>query len=193
MKKRVNYDYYYQSPDLFGAAYPELVAFYEGFPLRGTLLDVGCGQGRDALVLAGMGFEVVGIDHSSVGIEQMLAAAKAAKLNLKGTVLDIYQYQAFGQYDFILLDSMFHFAKKEQLKEKEFLLRIMRRMRSEAIISVCIGNTGRKVETLLSILDGEKAFQIIQNEDFDYQFVDKENSHSSITPYKMLSLKKVGV
>ncbi|MEM6345815.1 MAG: methyltransferase domain-containing protein [Bacteroidota bacterium] len=193
MKKRVAYDDYYQSPDLFGAPYPELVAFYEAFPLRGTLLDVGCGQGRDALALAGMGFEVLGIDHSSVGIEQMLAAAKAAQLKLEGAVLDIFQYQAFDKFDFILLDSMFHFAKKDRVKETEFLIRIMRKMKLGAIISVCIGNTGHKVQTLLSIVEGEPNFQLLQNEDFDYQFVDQANSHRSITPYKMLSLKKVGV
>lgn len=193
MKNRVNYDDYYQSPSLFGDPYEALLTFYSGFPLRGTLLDVGCGQGRDALALAGMGFEVTGIDHSTVGIEQMLAEAQKAKLNLKGEILDIYQYQAFDAYDFILLDSMFHFGKKERDKEIEFLVRIMRTMRPDAIISICIADTGHKLKTLQTTIEQEVAFQTIQNEAFDYQFVDQESSHTSITPYKMLSLKKAGV
>lgn len=193
MKKRVNYDDYYQSPGLFGNPYEDLLAFYRGFPLRGTLLDVGCGQGRDALALAGMGFEVTGIDHSAVGVEQMLAEAQRAKLKLKGEVLDIYQYPAFDTYDFILLDSMFHFGKKEREKEVEFLVRIMRTMRPEAIISICIANTGDKFKILETTIEPEIAFQMIQNDAFNYQFIDQESGHTSITPYKMLSLKKVGV
>ncbi|MFK7920688.1 MAG: class I SAM-dependent methyltransferase [Bacteroidia bacterium] len=193
MKKRVNYDDYYQSPALFGNPYEQLLAFYREFPLRGTLLDVGCGQGRDALVLAGMGFEVRGIDHSTVGIEQMLAEAQRAKLSLKGEVLDIYQYQAFDEYDFILLDSMFHFGKKERAKEIEFIVRIMRTMRAGAIISICIANTGDKYKILETTVAQEKSFQTIQNDAFNYQYIDQESSHTSITPYKMLSLKKAGV
>lgn len=47
---KVEYDNYYQTEDLFGAPYPELIAFYASMEKKGRLLDVGCGQGRDAMV-----------------------------------------------------------------------------------------------------------------------------------------------
>lgn len=39
------------------------------------MLDLGCGQGRDALLFARAGHRLLGVDVSSVGIEQMRATA----------------------------------------------------------------------------------------------------------------------
>ena len=63
-----SYDTYYQQENLFGKAYPELLAFFNQFEGKGKVLDLGCGQGRDAIPLARMGFEVRAIDSSQVGI-----------------------------------------------------------------------------------------------------------------------------
>ena len=41
-----DYDEYYQEPEYFGAPYNELVSFFAEYPFRGTVLDLGCGQGR---------------------------------------------------------------------------------------------------------------------------------------------------
>jgi SAM-dependent methyltransferase len=46
----------------------------------GTAMDVGCGEGGDALWLAERGWQVLGIDVSPVAIER--AAARAAELGL---------------------------------------------------------------------------------------------------------------
>ena len=61
---KVEYDEYYQTENLFGAPYPELLTFYSAIKQKGKLLDLGCGQGRDAIALAKIGFEVTGIDYS---------------------------------------------------------------------------------------------------------------------------------
>ncbi|MEZ4951696.1 MAG: methyltransferase domain-containing protein, partial [Saprospiraceae bacterium] len=76
------YDKYYQTEDLFGSPYPELIAFFTKLPSKGNVLDLGCGQGRDAIALARMGYSVTGIDNSSVGIKQMNQIAKNEKLDL---------------------------------------------------------------------------------------------------------------
>ena len=78
----VGYDKYYQTEDLFGEPYRELIEFYSAILKKGKLLDLGCGQGRDAIPLARMGFDVVGMDNSSVGITQLNAVAKKEKLPL---------------------------------------------------------------------------------------------------------------
>ena len=107
---------------MFGNPYPELIKFFTEHSKKGKVLDLGCGQGRDSIPLARHGYDVTGIDNSTVGIEQMNRIAETESLNLKGKVKDIFEFDNFAEYDFILLDSMFHFAKKDQ-KKKLILLK----------------------------------------------------------------------
>jgi len=85
-----SYDKYYKEIKYFGSAYKGMLAFFEKYEDKGTLLDLGCGQGRDSLELAKLEYSVTGIDISSVGIENMLFEAKKLKLNVVGLVEDIY-------------------------------------------------------------------------------------------------------
>lgn len=45
----VAYDKYYQTANLFGEPYLELIEFFSEYPMKGKVLDLGCGQGRDAI------------------------------------------------------------------------------------------------------------------------------------------------
>jgi SAM-dependent methyltransferase len=112
------YDKYYQTKDLFGAPYPELLAFFEQYSKKGKVLDLGCGQGRDAIALARLGYTVTGVDSSKVGVEQMIHTVNNENLRLHGMVGDIYAFDPFNAFDIILLDSMFHFTKKDKEKEE---------------------------------------------------------------------------
>ncbi|MGB5169620.1 MAG: class I SAM-dependent methyltransferase [Acidimicrobiia bacterium] len=71
---------------------------------RGTALDLGCGQGRNALWLAERGFAVTGLDLSPVAIEQ--ARARAAQLGLDATFesVDLLTWEPDGQeWDLVVL------------------------------------------------------------------------------------------
>ena len=116
---KVPYDKYYQTENLFGNPYPELLRFFEENSSLGKVLDLGCGQGRNAIALARLGYNVTGVDHSKVGIEQMDRVSQSEDLKLVGQVKDIYTYENYAEFDFILLDSMFHFTKKDREKESE--------------------------------------------------------------------------
>ena len=100
------YDEYYQKKNYFGNPYPGLVDFFRTYPVKSTIPDLGCGQGRDSLVLARLGYKVTAIDLSSVGIEQLNQVAKEEDLDIRGQVRDIYDFEISEEYDMVLLDSI---------------------------------------------------------------------------------------
>ena len=53
------------------------------------VLDVGCGQGRDAIFIARKGHHVVGVDLSANGIRDLNDAAAQENLPIEGVVADI--------------------------------------------------------------------------------------------------------
>ncbi len=184
------YDKYYRTENLFGAPYPELLDFFKNNPNRGTLLDLGCGQGGDAIPLARMGYAVVGIDMSAVGIKQMNAIAQQDNLPLRGLVADVYTYDNFGSYDFILLDSMFHFAKNDIEKETELIQNILHAAKKQSKIVFCNQDTAKKIEILKQSITKVNACSIVKDIPFEYEFEDKSNAHKSKTTYRMLVVEK---
>lgn len=186
----VTYDKYYQTENLFGNPYPELIEFFSEYPQRGKVLDLGCGQGRNAIPLSRLGFTVIGIDNSQVGIEQMNRIAKTENLNLKGKVADIFEFNNFAEFDFILLDSMFHFEKKDRKKETDFVKNILSKIKYSCLLIICIQDTGKKVEILNQSIDFEKQLDRLVNKKFKYLFEDNQSGHKSETNYRIIVVRK---
>ena len=186
----VNYDRYYQTENLFGEPYPELISLYSGFEKRGRLLDLGCGQGRDALALAKIGYEVTGVDHSRVGIEQLRKVAEKNNLSIIGIIEDIYNYSDFDKYDYVLLDSMFHFRKGEREAELNLISKIINQVGAGAFITFCIQDTGEKVKILLDVLTRHKSVELYDSRSLIYTYVDQASGHSSQTKYEIVTVEK---
>lgn len=110
MGSTVDYDKHYKDdPKACGEPFKEIVGFFKRYERGGAkILDLGCGQGRDALMLAQMGHSVIGVDLSEVGIKQMVAEAKRKKLSVQGIVKDIVSYRSREKFDVIILDSVLH-------------------------------------------------------------------------------------
>lgn len=72
------------------------------------VLDIGCGQGRDALFIARMGHRVVGVDQSPTGIRDLLAEATGEALAITGHVADIRDFEPDGKFDIVLFDRTLH-------------------------------------------------------------------------------------
>ena len=53
------------------------------------------------------------IDNSKVGIDQMISNSEREGLKLTGLVGDVYAFDNYQDFDIVLLDSMFHFEKRE--------------------------------------------------------------------------------
>ncbi len=92
-----------------GDPFSEFVSFFAQYDKQGaTVLDLGCGQGRDALLAAQHGHLVLGVDLSEIGISQMLAAAKRGRHDVEGVVADITEFKSRRKFDVVLLDRVLH-------------------------------------------------------------------------------------
>lgn len=70
----------------------------------GTALDLGCGQGRNALWLAGLGFTVTGLDLSPVAVAQANEMAKEAGLDATFEAVNLMAWDPDGEvWDLVLL------------------------------------------------------------------------------------------
>lgn len=76
---------------------------YHYLPFEGTVLDMGMGEGRNAVFLAQKGFKVTGIDISSVAVKKANLLAKEYGVKIKGVVASLKDYKiAPGSFDAII-------------------------------------------------------------------------------------------
>src|SRR4051794_6568302 len=69
----------------------------------GTALDLACGEGRNALWLAELGWNVTAVDFSAVAIEKARALAGSGRRAVTWVVADALTYEAPEPVDLALL------------------------------------------------------------------------------------------
>lgn len=85
----------YAKPDIYGTAPNEFLAQNATlFPPRGRALDLGAGQGRNALFLASRGLQTLAVDQSEVGLRSARAAARARNLPLETQAADLNDFDS---------------------------------------------------------------------------------------------------
>jgi SAM-dependent methyltransferase len=103
--RREDWDKRYAEAERLWSANPNrfLVAEVEGLP-RGRALDLACGEGQNAIWLAGRGWDVVGVDFSEVAIAKARARAERDGIAVDFAVADLLEYEPEpGAYDLVLL------------------------------------------------------------------------------------------
>lgn len=179
------YDEYYKKQDYFGKPYKGFIDFFENYEPKGKVLDLGCGQGRDALALARSGYIVEGVDISKVGIDQMLQTAEEEGLDVKGEVGDIYSYPISNDVDIVLLDSMLHFYKNDLERETMLVKRILSELKTDGIFANFMLK-GKKRETQLKTLVQQE-----QAHKWDILCDDYTHYPESDTEFHMYIVKKL--
>ncbi len=71
-----------------------LVQMADRLPDRGEALDIGAGEGRNALFLASRGLNVLAVDQSEVGMQKALRRANDRALKLHTKAVDLRDFQA---------------------------------------------------------------------------------------------------
>lgn len=98
-----NYDEAYREADWFGAdPSPLLETHADLLPPGARVLDLGVGQGRNALPLARRGCRVTGIDTSVVAVELVSAAADEELLPVTTELVGFREYEAPRPFDAVL-------------------------------------------------------------------------------------------
>lgn len=133
-----SYDKYYKKENYFGNSYEGVLNFFNTLDNKGTLCDLGAGQGRDSIPLSKMGFKVTAVDISKVGLNQI--KAKDKDNSIKCVIADIYTYP-LGFFDFIFMNSILHFYKNDLEKEKSFVINICKEMKIGGIFANCINKS----------------------------------------------------
>ncbi len=105
MSIRTNYEKWYEGDDYYWGIEPgsflnELVDLNP--PSAGKkVLDIGCGEGKDAVYMAQKGYEVFAFDLTENGIRKTIALAKNRGVKLNAYVDDINTFVTHEQYDII--------------------------------------------------------------------------------------------
>ena len=107
MKKKSPYDQKYADQGFYWGKKPsgmcdrvmEIISPSADF--RPKLLDLGCGEGRDAIYFAQHGFAVVGLDLSLPGLEKTRRYADEVGVHIEMVHADIVDYELEDTYDVI--------------------------------------------------------------------------------------------
>jgi len=92
-----------------GRAQPELVRLAEGARITGRVIDVGCGTGENALYLAKLGLDVVGVDGSREAIRQARDKANSRGISITFDLADVLELDDYrDSFDTATDSGVFH-------------------------------------------------------------------------------------
>lgn len=81
------------------------------------VLDIGCGEGKDAVFFAKCGYAVTAFDVSEQGIEKAKRLAEHNKTEVSFFKADIFDYRPDTEYDIIFSSGVLHFLPLDERKE----------------------------------------------------------------------------
>jgi tellurite methyltransferase len=80
----------------------DIVELAAALPIGARVLDLGCGEGRNAFYLAGRGCRVTAVDRSAAGIEKLRALGQQTRVPLEAVVADISEFPIEGIWDLVM-------------------------------------------------------------------------------------------
>lgn len=107
------YEDKYRSEELYWGKQPSSIAriLFQKYPPQEdqTLLDIGCGEGRDSVFFARNGYRVTGFDSSAEGVRKSIALAEEQRLSVVFFQADINECRLQDFYDVVFASGALHY------------------------------------------------------------------------------------
>src|SRR6478672_1651583 len=98
-----------------GRPQPAFISLATSQQIRDPVLDVGCGTGENVLYIAGLGFDVTGVDSARAAIETAREKAKRRNVRANFRVVDALDLACLGTTFETVIDSgLFHVFTDEE-------------------------------------------------------------------------------
>ena len=107
-------EYLNKNRSVFGKQSKEIEEIVNKLPDNAKILDVGCGDGRNALYLAAHGFQVDAFDISQNAIEKLNYIKKESGLDINTYICDALKFDFRYNYDLIIMHGVLQFIEKEK-------------------------------------------------------------------------------
>lgn len=103
---------YSHQNNAFGKTDPFIQDMLE-YKSQGTVLDLGAGEGRNALFLASKGFDVTAVDLSEIAIEKIKKSSDLQGIKIQAFVQDLNSFEFAKNFDVITSSYVFHLLNAE--------------------------------------------------------------------------------
>ena len=77
------------------------------------LLDVGCGEGKDAVFMARCGYDVTAFDIAQAGVEKAKRLAEKAGVYVNAFTADVNEYRPDREYDVVFSSGVLHYIRPQ--------------------------------------------------------------------------------
>ncbi|MEK3732659.1 methyltransferase domain-containing protein [Paenibacillus sp. FSL M8-0334] len=115
------YEEEYKTPDYYWGTEPSVTCYkvLELMPptRRLKVLDIGCGEGKDAVFLARNGYDVTAFDISDAGIEKTKMLAERTGVHVHVFKADIRDFRLETEFDIVYSSGVLHYIRPEYRAE----------------------------------------------------------------------------
>ena len=148
----MSYDSKYINKEFYWGLKPHkfVVNTVEVIPPHAKVLDLGCGEGRNAFFLAQNTFDVTAVDSSQEGIHKLISFAKQEGLDIQAEVSDIRLYlQHCEIFDAIFAINVLQFIDGDTIFDTIAQMQDKTSAGGFNIISAFVAETAEQKEELL--------------------------------------------
>ena len=100
----------------------DIIDLVKYLPQNSSVLDIGCGDGRNSIFLAKMGHKVTAINISQSGVNKLKQKANDLNFKINTKVMDANSFEFKIEYELVIAYGVLHLIQHE--KRKELLTKI---------------------------------------------------------------------